>query len=255
MSAKHTWVEMLLFWQLRGILSAAVPRTHDVADTAARSLRHLGMAASARVDPAVRELVIDYFNTFIRLALSRHDGHTAFALFDHYRQYAEALNASDPGLVLEIAYYFEYYGDVALDSGLPFLVKAAAHDLGTLVQFAYETRAPNRHKLFERFMHYDSHSGAQPLPGVKKAQAILASYFLAAGHLEPVEVIRRSLAGLDPALLAEMKDDLLHIRREAYWEINERQAHIDYVPDAQRERLREFLDSLLVPSAAQPPAN
>ncbi len=255
MSAKHTWVEMLLFWQLRGILSAAVPRTHDVADTAARALRHLGMSAPARADPAVRELVIDYFNTFIRLALSRHDGHTAFTLFDHYRLYAESLNASDPGLVLQIAYYFEYYSQVAFDSGLPFLVKAAAHDLGSLVQSAYETQAPNRQKLFERFMHFDSYSGSRPLLGVKKAQAILASYFLGAGQLEPVEIIRRGLAGLDPALLAEMKDDLLHIQRLAYWEINERQAHIDYVPDAQRERLREFLDSLLASSVSPPLGN
>ncbi len=243
LSTNHTWVEMLFFWQLRGIMSAAVPRTHDVADTAARALRHLGLSAPARADAAVRELVIDYFNTFVRLGLARHDAHTAFALFNHYRLYAEALNADDPALVLQIAYYFEYYGQEARDSGLTFLVKAAAHDLGSLVQYAWETRAPNRQKLLERFMHYDM-QGGQPMPGVKKAQAILASYFLRAGQSEPAELIRRSFAALDPALVAEIEDDLLHIRREAYWEITERRAHIDYVPDAQREKLREFFESL-----------
>jgi hypothetical protein len=243
LTTHHTWVEMMLFWQLRCVMSAAAPRTHDVADTTARALRHLGLSAPARADPAVRELVIDYFNTFVRLALTRHDSHTAFALFDHYRQYAEALNADDPSLVLQIAFYFEYYGQVALESGQTFLVTAAAHDLGTLVQCAWETRAPNRQKLLERFLHYDSQNPL-PLPGVKKAQAILASYFLRAGQAEPAELIRRSFVGLDPALVAEIQDDLLHIRREAYWEITERRAHIDYVPDAQREKLREFFDSL-----------
>ena len=111
------------------------------------------------------------------------------------------------------------------------------------MQYAWETQAPNRQKLLERFMHYETQD-PQLVPGVKKAQAILASYFLRAGQAEPAELIRRSFAGLDPALVSEMKDDLLHIRREAYWEITERRAHIDYVPDAQREMLREFFASL-----------
>jgi hypothetical protein len=242
-TANRTWVETVLFWQLRGILSAAVPRTHDVADTAARALRHLGMSSPARADPAVRFLVIEYFNTFIRLALARRDAHTAFALFDHYRLLAETLNADYPSLVLEIAYYFEYYGQIARDSGLSFLVKGVAHDLGVLVQHAWQTQAPNRDKLLERFLHYDS-KGQSPLLAVKKAQAILASYFMLAGQTQPAERIRQSFFDLGPAAIAEMKDDLLHIRREAYWEITERRMHIDYVPDAQREKLREFFESL-----------
>ncbi len=79
---------------------------------------------------------------------------------------------------------------------------------------------------------------------MKKAQAILASYFLRAGQPEPAELIRRSFAGLPPAFVAEMQDDLLHVRREAYWEITEHSANIDYVPDAQREKLKEFFAGL-----------
>jgi len=92
-------------------------------------------------------------------------------------------------------------------------------------------------------MHFEADE-PRPSAGVKKAQAILASYFLRAGQAEPVAVIRRSFIGLDPAFLAEIKDDLFHIRREAYWEITERRANIHYVPDAQRVRLSEFFDSL-----------
>ena len=243
LAAQHTWVEMLLFWQLRGILSAAVPRTHDVADSAARALRHLGLAAPARADAAVRELVIDFFNTFVRLALTRRDAHTAFALFDDYRQYAEALNAEFPSSVLQIAYYLKYYAHVARDSGQAFLVTAAAHELGSLVQFAWDKKASNCQQLLERFMQEDARE-PRALAGVKKAQAILASYFMLAGLAEPAERIRRSFTGLDPTFLAEIKDDLLHIQREAYWEINERRSNIHYVPDPQRQKLREFFESL-----------
>jgi hypothetical protein len=242
-SDQHTWVEMLLLWQLRCLLSAAVPRLHDVADNTARVLRHLGMASPARADPAVRELVIDYFNTFLRLTLTRHDLHSSFALFDDYRQYAESLNAEAPASVLLVAYYLEYYGQVARDAGLGFLVTAAARELGELVQFAWQAGSPNAQKLLERFMHFDAQD-PRPSAGIKKAQAILASYFLLAGQPEAAEHIRRSFAGLDPAFVAEIQDDLLHIRTETYWEITERRSNIHYVDEPQRAKLAEFFASL-----------
>jgi hypothetical protein len=34
------------------------------------------------------------------------------------------------------------------------------------------------------------------------------------------------------------------VRREKYWEVNERRMNMEYVPDVQRERLREFLGTL-----------
>jgi len=243
-SASRTWVEMKLFWQLRCILSAAIPRTHDVADTVARTLRHLGLEEPAREDAAVRDLVVDYFNTFLRLAISRRDAHSAFSLFDHYQLYAESLNAEQPALALKIAYFSEYYGQLARDNQLPFIVEAAAHDLGRLAWHAWQTGAPNREKLLERFLHFDVKT-MPPLAGVKKAQAILASQLLQGGQSEAAEQIQRHFIGLDPGLVAELEDDLRHVKNEKYWEISERRVNLDYVPDAQREKLREFFEKLL----------
>ena len=45
---------------------------------------------------------------------------------------AHIVGADQPGLVLQIAYYFEYYGQLARDNQMPFIVEAAAHDLGRL---------------------------------------------------------------------------------------------------------------------------
>ena len=242
-SANRIWIEMKLLWQLRGILSAAVPRTHDVADTVARALRHLGQEEPALSDPALRELVVDYFNTFLRLAIWRRDAHSAFSLFDDYQRYAENLNDRQPALALQIAYYFEYYGQLARDNEMSFIVEAAAHDLGRLAWHAWQSGAPNRQKLLERFLHFDVKT-TPPLPGVKKAQAILASQLLVAGQAEAAELIERHFVGLDPAFVAELADDLRHVRQEKFWEISERRVNLDYVPDPQREKLREFFEKL-----------
>jgi hypothetical protein len=240
----RTWVEMKLFSQLRGVMSAAVPRTHDVADTVARALRHLALEPTARTDATVRELIVDYFNTCLRLAISRRDSHTAFTLFDNYLQYAIAINAEQPKFVQELAFYFDYYGHLARSLGLTFIAESAAHDLGALTQHAWETQAPNRQKLLERFANVDSQDKT-PLPGVKKAQARLASYLMLSEHAEQVALMREEFTGLPRAFIEQIADDLLHVRREKYWEIGGRRANIDYVPDAQREMLRQFFESLL----------
>jgi len=240
---------MKIFYQLRQIMSAAIPKMHDVISTAAKSLRKLGLEEAVRRDATLREMVVEYFNTFVRLSLQRKDPRSVFIIFDQYRTFAEMLVTKHPALVLEIAYYFEYYGQVARDSQLPVAVEGVAHDLSTLVQRAWETHAPNCEKLLERFLHYDPQAKT-PLPGVKKAQALLASYFLLAENPEPADLIRQSFAGLDPAFVHALAEDLLHIKREKYWEINERRINMDYVPDRQREKLREFLDSLQAPPSA-----
>ncbi len=242
-NSSQGWVEMKLFSQLRQVMSAAVPKMHDLVSAIARTLRRLGQDPTARSDPALRGMLAEYYNTFIRLAIVRKDARSVFILFDQYRAYAESLNPDYPELVQEIAYYFEYYGRVARENGLTFVVEAVAHDLGALVQQAYQTQAKNRHKLLDRFLNYDLKSKS-PLAGVKKAQALLASYLLLAGYAAEAERIGQSFVGLDPALVHAIREDLLHIKREKYWEVNERQMNMDYVPDAQREKLREFLEGL-----------
>jgi hypothetical protein len=79
---------------------------------------------------------------------------------------------------------------------------------------------------------------------VKKAQAILASYFLLKGEPAAVALIRQSFQGVDRALVASIEDDLLHVKREKYWEVSERRINIDYVPDPQRDKLEEFFAGL-----------
>jgi Predicted membrane protein (DUF2254) len=242
-TATGIWTEMKVFSQLRQVMSAAVPRMHDLVSAIAKTSCQLGLDDTVSRDVALREMVVEYFNTFIRLAITRKDDRSVFTLFDQYRTLADSLNSTRPGLVQEIAYYFEYYGQVARDTGLPFLVSAIAHDLGLLVQNAFQSYAPNRQALLERFLNYDLKS-MYPLPGVKKAHAILASFLMLHGHVEQVALIGDSFRELDPAMIKVIRDELLQITREQYWEVNERRVNVDYVPDGQREQLRQFFESL-----------
>jgi hypothetical protein len=244
LTASRAWVEMKVFGQLHQLIGAAVGRLPEVTRTAAKTLRQLGLEPAARADAAVRDLVTEHFNTLLRLALNRRDARAVFTVFDQYRLYAEAINSEYPEFGLEIAYYFQYYGQVARDTGQTFLAEAAAYDLGALVQAAWQAEAPNRGELLERFLHYDDQA-RQPLRGVKKAQAILASYFLLHGPAEPAVTIRAHWAALEPAFIRQVRDELLAVRREKYWEVTERRLNIDFVPDAQRAELSHFFEAAL----------
>ncbi len=239
----RNWVEMKFFYQMRQVMRAAISKTHDVISVIAKTFRRLGSDEAARRDASVCEMVMEYFNTFVRFSIQHKDARSVFIIFDEYRNFVVALNKDFPDLALEIAYYFEYYGGVARDNQMTFVVESIAHDLGAIVRHAWENQAPNREKLLERFLHYDSQAKL-PLPGVKKAQALLASYFLQTDHREPVNLIRKSFIGLDQYFIQNIADDLMHVKREKYWEINERRMNMDFTPAAQREKLQQFFADL-----------
>lgn len=243
LTASRSWVEMKVFAQLLQIFSAASPKMPDITAACAKSLRKLAGQPAMLADPVVRELAIDYFNTLIRLCLNRRDLRALLNLFDQYRMLAAALYQAAPADVLLIARYFEYYARLAREQNLLFAVEIIAYDLGALVEAAWQANLPQRAALLERFVAFDRHA-PRPLGGVKKAQAILASAFLLQGEAEPVATLSRAFAGLSEDFIHAVRDELLSVTREKFWEVNERRLNVDYVPPQQRALLVEFFASL-----------
>jgi hypothetical protein len=251
MNESRSWVEMKILSQLRLVVAASLTRTHDVVSAGAKTLRRIGALEAVQKDVPLRELVVEHFNTFVRLAITARDVRSVFILFDQYRILAEELMDEDPELAVEIADYFRYYGDVARAAGLTFVVEAVAHDLGALVKHAYETDARAASAVFDRFLAYGDDSG--DLAGVRKAQAILASFFLVSGRAEVAGALRERLRALPPSRLDRITRELLQVRREKYWEVNERRMNLDYVPPEQRERLQELLEDLRTATVGREP--
>jgi hypothetical protein len=236
-------MEMKLFYQFFEVLRASCPRMPELTSTIAKSLRKLGLEPASLGNPALRELVIDYFNTFLRLTINRRDVRSVFIIFDQYRTLAETMEEKFPKEVLEVAYYFEYYGMAAREQGLPFVVETVGHDLGALVKKAWQNESPFRKEMLDRFLNYDRQAKF-PLSGVKKAHALLASYFIQSGQEEPVDLIRRSFQELDPEFIRRLEKELLQVTSQKYWEVSERRMNIEFVPEPQRGKLREFFDEL-----------
>jgi hypothetical protein len=56
--------------------------------------------------------------------------------------------------------------------------------------------------------------------------------------------VKERLRLLESTRIERLSAELMAVRREKYWEVNERRMNMEYVPDVQRERLREFLAAL-----------
>jgi hypothetical protein len=242
-AATRSWFEMKLFSQLRLVMGVSVPRFHDIGSRCAKALRRSGLEVQAAADPVLRETVIEFFNTFVRMALVARDARSAFTTLGQYRRLAEELAERHPALAVEVAFYFAYYGRIARGMGLAFVVEAVAHDLSRLVRHAWERSVPNRHDLLTRFLEFDA-DARPPSVGVMKAHVILASYFLQAGEQEPARLIRERLSGLPAEVVETLREELLFVRREKYWEVNERRMNMDYVGPEQREILWRLLEEL-----------
>lgn len=238
---KKTWVEMKLLSELRLISNASIPKMPEVTGTLVDALYKMGSDPEPKRDPAIREIITTHFNTLARLALNRKDTRSLFIIFGRYRLYAQSMVDVDPSAVLEIAFYFRYYGQIARDQQMPFVVEALAHDLGKLIESVWETAAAIRQQLLDELMHFDDKADP-PLPGVKKAQALLGGYFMHSENQKAVETICKGFVGLDTRFIKDLATDLFRVTREKFWEVSERGRNIDYVPADQRSKLRAFFD-------------
>lgn len=243
MADERTAFESKVFGELRQVMAAASPRAHELVSAVAEVTADLGLDPAARRDPRLAELVTTYFNTFIRLTVNRGDVRSVFILFHQYRRYAEGIAADDPERLARVAFYFQYYAEAALAAKLPFVVETIAHDLGQLVRHAWTTGHPRRAALLARMAAFDEGMAGPPLPGVRKAQAILLASFLAAGDEEGAAPLAAVLRGTDAALRRRVAADLAGTAHERYWEVNDRRTNLDYLPPAERAALAGWLDA------------
>lgn len=239
--SNRSWVEMKVLSEMRLVSNASIPKMPEVTATIVDAMFQLGLEPAAKTDEVIRETITAHFNTLARLALNRNDTRSLFIIFGGYRRYAESLVEVDPDAVLEIAFYFRYYAQIARELKMLFVVEALAHDLGDLLQAIWKTTPAIRKRLLSEFMRFDAKADP-PLPGVKKAQALLGGYFMLLEDREAVDAIRAGFSGLEARFIREIADDLLQVTREKFWEITERGRNIEYVPEDQRNKLREFFE-------------
>lgn len=250
LTERRTWVEMKVFRQYQDVFGEAVNRMRDVNHLIAIHSRQLVLAGLEAGDPHAVELAVKFFNTYFRSAINARDVRTAYNLFNEYRLVAEhALGTRNDRLVVEVATYMKFYGQLAFSSNLAFLLETVAFDLSMLLEAAHAGNAPCHDELLSVFLDVDrepegNRTQEASLRGVRKAQIRLATWYLAAGDDARADRIAKDMAGEPKDRLRSIRGELERVTDQEYWEVSDRGVNFEWLPPERRAQLPAFFGRL-----------
>ncbi|MCG6876343.1 MAG: DUF2254 domain-containing protein [Betaproteobacteria bacterium] len=231
----RSWFESKILRQYHALFIDAVNSARDVAGMIAIHTRRLAELCGAE-RPELVVLCQRAFNSYLRASINGSDVRTAYYVLHQYRMLGETLLArGDEPAALEVASRIRFYGRLAKASGLPFLLEVAAYDVAQLVELAV-ANVTARDALLDILLGIDQ-PGAQSLPGVRRAQVQLATFFLARGDTATAQRIVGDLAGERRELLASVRADIEREVSPHYSEIENRGANFSYLAPERRAQL------------------
>jgi hypothetical protein len=243
----RVWLEWKALRQYQSIYNESLGEMPDINHLIAINTRYIGEAALAAKDGEALALAVKFFNTFMRATLNTRQVRTAYNVLNQYRLLAErAVEQGQDARVSEIAFYFKYYGQIAHGMDIGFVTETAAYDLATLCERAWANKAGCHDRVLATLLELDKEAESltqeNMLRGVRKAQAKLASYYLAAGAAgEPhARRIWTDMRDERPERLRSIRDELLSIESKDFWEVIDRGTNFDYVDAARKAQLKVF---------------
>ncbi|MEM9192597.1 MAG: DUF2254 family protein [Myxococcota bacterium] len=260
-SRRKIWFEMKVMRQYQTIYNEALNRMRDINYVIAIHTRRLAERAIEADDGELLDLSLKFFNTYLRATINARDVRTAYNVLNQYRLLAvNALDYRGGTRSVEIARYFKYYGLTAYTGGLPFILETAAYDLCSLNELAFDRKSPAARDLLRIFLEVDKESENEvqetSLRGVRKAQVKLATYYLQHDDEDLARQVYRDMEREKAGRLQSIRDELLSVRSQEFWEISDRGVNFDYLSPARKAKMMEFFDwfgDLIPPRASVVP--
>jgi hypothetical protein len=247
LAERKVWVEWKVLRQYQAIYNESLGSMPDMNNLVAIDTRYIGEAALSIGDKEALGLVVKFFNTFLRSTLNERQVRVAYNVLNHYRQFAEHVVEKAGGhdeLVIDVAGHLRYYGQIAHSMGLAFVTETTAYDLAALCEIAFARKAACHDRLLQILLDLDRKAETDEqetmLRGVRKAQAKLATFYLAAGAEEPARQIAADMKEEPQARLRSIRDELLRTATKEYWEVIDRGTNFDYIEEARKKQLTVF---------------
>lgn len=249
-----TWLEMKIFHDFITMFTFILNspfKLRDVVTSILTNVRILGERAQESGDGQVLTLSLKFFNTFCRLALNSRDRAIVYNIFYQYRLLAEELLDKNEGTSLKIAFFIKYYGTLAEDSELPYVLETAIYDLMMLNRTAYRKNSGIKEPLLSNFLHligpYKQNERIKK-EFVKRC-LILGGFYLLNNDVEFSSKIIRSIKdigmGIEGArVIKDIENEILEITDPDFWEITDRIINFDYVDAEHKAKIQEFVNKL-----------
>lgn len=247
LQSDRTWLEYKALRQFLMVFREALTEMPDIVNRIAIGTRYIGLAALAAEDRAALATVIKFFNTYMRRALNARDVPAAYNCLNQYRYLGEKILSQGWGdEALRIAGHFKYYAQTAHAMKLAFVTETVAFDLCALNELAYDLGVEVRDELLQIFLEVDKEAEVAQqelsLRGVRKAQVKLATYYLQKGEIDLARRIHRDMRDERPDRLRSIKNEMLSVTTNEFWEINDRGVVFEYIEPERHAHLHEFFE-------------
>jgi len=243
------WLEVKILRQYLELFSSSLGQGRDVGSFLAIRTRNLAIESEDESRSMLR-LCIQFFNSYIRASINGRDLRLAYYVLDQYRQLAEGLiDRGDDELATECANFMRYYGQIAYDANMKFLIETVAYDLFRLIEFSEQHGSPATDALLAIFLEVDRpeepfDGDEDRLLGVRRIQAQLAAALLYRGDQSRANLIRDDMREERPERLALIRDELARETHSTYWEYTDRGVNFAYLPPEQQPHMETFFASL-----------
>ena len=243
------WLEVKILRQYLELFSSSLGQGRDVGSFLAIRTRNLAIESEDESRSMLR-LCIQFFNSYIRASINGRDLRLAYYVLDQYRQLAEELIArGDDELATECANFMRYYGQIAYDANMKFLIETVAYDLFRLIEFSEQHGSPATDALLAIFLEVDRpeepfDGDEDRLLGVRRIQAQLAAALLYRGDQSRANLIRDDMREERPERLALIRDELARETHSTYWEYTDRGVNFAYLPPEQQPHMEAFFAGL-----------
>lgn len=248
---KRAAVEVAILLELSLVLPLAITRLPEIVAQVASLTRRFGVRTAERRDLGAREMVTLFFNTFLRAALQHKSSDSFYKFVYQYRRFAEEVLDVDAEHARRIGFFLDYYGHQAVRMGMGYLINVVAYDLAALCDLAYRKQAPCRRPILDLLIELDrDKDGLVQMPGVMKAQIILAAKLQTRGEEEPARSLLAELKKVPAPRLDEAFTQIVSAHDENFWEIADRRRHLDHVEAEFRGAVEQLRVELI---GARPP--
>jgi hypothetical protein len=245
---RRIWLEWKILRGYQSLYNEALNKMRDINYLIAINTRLIAAAAWDHQNPELFALVIKFFNTYLRSAINAHDIRTAYNVLNQYRLLAEEVITREPKgyRAVEIAKYFKYYGLLSFHAKLPFILETVAYDLCALVEFAFDAESSSTAPLLRIMLQVDKEgendTQEASLRGVRKAQLKLATYFLLHENEPLAREVFHDMKDERPERLASIRDELLNVHSQEFWEVSDRGVNFDYLSGPRKNCLLAFFE-------------
>ena len=250
------WLEVKILRQFLELFSSSLGQGRDVGSFLAIRTRNLAIESQDESRSVLR-LCIQFFNSYIRASINGRDLRLAYYVLDQYRQLAEELiTRGDDELAIECANFMRYYGQIAYDADMKFLIETVAYDLFRLIEFSEQHGSSATDALLAIFLEVDRPeepfvADEDRLLAVRRIQAQLAAALLYRGDRPRASLIQDDMREERPERLTLIRDELARETHATYWEYTDRGVNFAYLPPEQLPHMEEFFAGLGVTGSPQ----